>query len=378
MNQLPAPAEDSQMGQSTVQVQLGDRSYDIEIASGAIDRFADSVLGAIPDLSHALVIFDESVQDPWVSRISKHLSSRCPNLRVSLAQVASGEASKAIGQYDRLLQWILAEGGDRKSVVFAIGGGVIGDLAGFVAASFARGVRFVQVPTTLLAMVDSSVGGKTGINLPSAKNMVGAFWQPSLVWIDSDVLSTLPDRSYYSGLAEVVKYGVIDDEDFFNWLEANAKDLVNRRNHAIRYAIEKSCQSKARVVGQDERETSGRRAILNYGHTFAHAIEATSGYGTLLHGEAVSIGMQMAARLALELGLAQETLLERQTKLLLDCSLPVVLPNTDPEEMLPVMMKDKKVEHGKLRFVLPQSLGQVSLVGDVDQALVRKVILQTQ
>lgn len=378
MNQLPAPAEDSQMGQSTVQVQLGDRSYDIEIASGAIDRFADSVLGAIPDLSHALVIFDESVQDPWVSRISKHLSSRCPNLRVSLAQVASGEASKAISQYDRLLQWILAEGGDRKSVVFAIGGGVIGDLAGFVAASFARGVRFVQVPTTLLAMVDSSVGGKTGINLPSAKNMVGAFWQPSLVWIDSDVLSTLPDRSYYSGLAEVVKYGVIDDEDFFNWLEANAKDLVNRRNHAIRYAIEKSCQSKARVVGQDERETSGRRAILNYGHTFAHAIEATSGYGTLLHGEAVSIGMQMAARLALELGLAQETLLERQTKLLLDCSLPVVLPNTDPEEMLPVMMKDKKVEHGKLRFVLPQSLGQVSLVGDVDQALVRKVILQTQ
>lgn len=378
MNQLPAPAEDSQMGQSTVQVQLGDRSYDIEIASGAIDRFADSVLGAIPDLSHALVIFDESVQDPWVSRISKHLSSRCPNLRVSLAQVASGEASKAIGQYDRLLQWILAEGGDRKSVVFAIGGGVIGDLAGFVAASFARGVRFVQVPTTLLAMVDSSVGGKTGINLPSAKNMVGAFWQPSLVWIDSDVLSTLPDRSYYSGLAEVVKYGVIDDEDFFNWLEANARDLVNRRNHAIRYAIEKSCQSKARVVGQDERETSGRRAILNYGHTFAHAIEATSGYGTLLHGEAVSIGMQMAARLALELGLAQETLLERQTKLLLDCSLPVVLPNTDPEEMLPVMMKDKKVEHGKLRFVLPQSLGQVSLVGDVDQALVRKVILQTQ
>ncbi|MGB1925282.1 MAG: 3-dehydroquinate synthase [Rubripirellula sp.] len=378
MNQLPAPAEDSQMGQSTVQVQLGDRSYDIEIASGAIDRFADSVLGAIPDLSHALVIFDESVQDPWVSRISKHLSSRCPNLRVSLAQVASGEASKAIGQYDRLLQWILAEGGDRKSVVFAIGGGVIGDLAGFVAASFARGVRFVQVPTTLLAMVDSSVGGKTGINLPSAKNMVGAFWQPSLVWIDSDVLSTLPDRSYYSGLAEVVKYGVIDDEDFFNWLEANAKDLVNRRNHAIRYAIEKSCQSKARVVGQDERETSGRRAILNYGHTFAHAIEATSGYGTLLHGEAVSIGMQMAARLALELGLVQETLLERQTKLLLDCSLPVVLPNTDPEEMLPVMMKDKKVEHGKLRFVLPQSLGQVSLVGDVDQALVRKVILQTQ
>ena len=236
----------------------------------------------------------------------------------------------------------------------------------------------MQVPTTLLAMVDSSVGGKTGINLPTAKNMVGAFWQPSLVLIDSEVLSTLPDRSYLSGVAEIIKYGVIDDADFFAWLEMNAKSLVDRKDHVVRYAIEKSCQCKARVVGEDERETSGRRAILNYGHTFAHAIEATCGYGKLLHGEAVSIGMQMAARLAITLGLADTDLLERQTQLLLDCGQPIALPEADPDEMLPVMKRDKKVAHGKLRFILPSKIGSVDLVGDVDESLVRQAILQTQ
>lgn len=376
---LSLPATDHSVpGDSTVRVQLDDRSYDIEISSGKVERFADSVTRAIPDLSHALVIFDEAVKEPWAAALSAALASRSDVLRISSTSVASGESSKSIDEYDRLLQWVLAEGGDRKSVVFAVGGGVIGDLAGFVAASFARGLRFVQVPTTLLAMVDSSVGGKTGINLPTAKNMVGAFWQPSLVWIDSHVLSTLPDRSYLSGLAEVVKYGVIDDADFFSWLEVNAVGLVKRDAPSIRYAIEKSCQSKARVVGEDERETSGRRAILNYGHTFAHAIEATCGYGTLLHGEAVSIGMQMAARLALAMGLAQPDLLERQTQLLTSCRLPVVLPDANPDEMLPVMMKDKKVAHGKLRFILPKRIGAVSLVGDVDEKLVREVIQQSR
>ncbi len=368
----------SSVSQSRVRVQLGDRSYDIQISSGAIDQFVDLILDAIPDLSHALVISDEAVESPWVGQIMTAFDQKATAVRVSGTSVRSGEVSKSIDEFNRLLKWILAEGGDRKSVVIAVGGGVIGDLAGYVAASFARGLRFVQVPTTLLAMVDSSVGGKTGINLPTAKNMVGAFWQPSLVLIDSDVLSTLPDRSYLSGLAEVVKYGVIDDADFFQWLEINALPLVNRQSEAVRYAIEKSCQSKARVVGEDERETSGRRAILNYGHTFAHAIEATCGYGKLLHGEAVSIGMEMAARLAQELGLVEDDLLERQTRLLQKCRLPVVLPEADPDQMLPVMMRDKKVEHGKLRFILPSKIGSVDLVGDVDQQLVREVILKTR
>ena len=364
--------------QSCVRVQLGDRSYDIQISSGEVRRFVDLILEAIPDLSHALLISDEAVKSPWADQLKVAFEQKAVAVRVSETSVQSGEGSKSIEEFNRLLQWILAEGGDRKSVVIAVGGGVIGDLAGYVAASFARGVRFVQVPTTLLAMVDSSVGGKTGINLPTAKNMVGAFWQPSLVLIDSDVLSTLPDRSYLSGLAEVVKYGVIDDADFFSWLEANALHLVNRQSDAVRYAIEKSCESKARVVGEDERETSGRRAILNYGHTFAHAIEATCGYGKLLHGEAVSIGMEMAARLAQRLGLVSDDLLERQTRLLKECRLPVVLPEADPDQMLPVMMRDKKVEHGKLRFILPSRIGAVDLVGDVDQKFVREVILETR
>jgi 3-dehydroquinate synthase len=277
-----------------------------------------------------------------------------------------------------LLQWILSEGGDRRSVVIAVGGGVVGDLAGFVAASFARGIRFVQVPTTLLAMVDSSVGGKTGINLPAAKNMVGAFWQPSLVLVDTDVLSTLPQRSYLSGLAEVVKYGVIDDPEFFAWLELNAAKLVDRDGPALRHAIQKSCQCKARVVSEDERETSGRRAILNYGHTFAHAIEATAGYGTLLHGEAVSIGMQMAAKLAVRLKLTDPSLLERQTKLIEACQLPTRLESADPDQMIPVMMRDKKVAHGRLRFVLPSEIGVVDLVGGVDEADVRQSIVDSR
>jgi 3-dehydroquinate synthase len=291
--------------------------------------------------------------------------------------VPSGEPSKSIAQFEQLLAWILEVGGDRRSVVVAVGGGVVGDLAGYVAASFARGIRFIQIPTTLLAMVDSSVGGKTGINLPGAKNMVGAFWQPSLVLIDTDVLSTLPERSYLSGLAEVVKYGVIDDAPFFDWLETNAGRLVDRDGESLRHAIDRSCRCKARIVGEDERETKGRRAILNYGHTFAHAIEATAGYGTLLHGEAVSIGMQMAARLAVDLEMADESMLERQTALLRACQLPTTLRSADPDQMLPVMMRDKKVAHGKLRFILPSEIGLVELVGGIDDEAVRRAIVAT-
>lgn len=359
---------------STVHVPLDDRSYEIDITSGLIKNAANRILQAIPDLSHALVIADVAVDEPWANQICLELNAGSKKTRISRQTVSSGEPSKSIAEFERLLTWVLEEGGDRRSVIIAVGGGVIGDLAGYVAASFTRGIRFVQVPTTLLAMVDSSVGGKTGINLPGAKNMVGAFWQPNLVLIDTEVLSTLPERSFLSGLAEVIKYGVIDDPEFFSWLETNAKSLVARDNEALRYAIQISCESKARVVGEDERETSGRRAILNYGHTFAHAIEATTGYGKLLHGEAVAIGMQMAARLAIDLGLSEETLLQRQTDLLNACQLPTHLAEADPVTMLPVMMRDKKVAHGELRFILPTQLGSVQLVGEVSDDAVVKAI----
>ena len=360
-------------------VSLGERSYPILIGTGSLSGFASTVVDVIDDLSHAIIIADEAVNSPWADnlfdKLGKQQSHNGDPVRVDRIVVPSGEPSKSISQYESILSEILASGADRRSVVFAVGGGVIGDLAGFVAASFTRGIRFVQVPTTLLAMVDSSVGGKTGINLPGAKNMVGAFWQPSVVLIDTDVLETLPERSYLSGLAEVIKYGVIDDAAFFDWLEENASGLVTRDADVVRYAIAESCRSKARVVGEDERETSGRRAILNYGHTFAHAIEATAGYGTLLHGEAVAIGMQMAARLSIALGRCDATLLERQTKLIKACGLPTEFSEANPDQMLPVMMRDKKVAHGKLRFILPDRIGHVELVGNVDEKFVVESIV---
>ena len=359
-------------GESTINVSLADRSYPIEVTSGAHDCLPESIVSSLGDLSHALIIADEAVTQEWANPIEIGLQAK--GIRVHSTSVASGETSKSIAEFEKLLQWMLDSGSDRKSVVIAVGGGVVGDLAGFVAASFARGIRFIQVPTTLLAMVDSSVGGKTGINLPGAKNMVGAFWQPSLVLIETDVLSTLPDRSFLSGLAEVIKYGVIDDAAFFDWLESNGSLLVQRDDQSLRYAIQESCKSKARVVGEDERETSGRRAILNYGHTFAHAIEATAGYGTLLHGEAVAIGMQMAANLAIDLGMCDKQLLERQTGLIEICQLPTTFAEADVQQMLPVMRRDKKVEHGKLRFILPTKIGHVDLVGDIEEAAVVKAI----
>ncbi|TWU24111.1 3-dehydroquinate synthase [Novipirellula galeiformis] len=362
----------------SVEVPLGDRSYQIEIGPDQIDTFSQTVLSTMSDLTHVLVIADAAIQEPWANRLIHSLSTSLRDdatpLRVSSISVPSGETSKSISQLSELWQWMLDSSTDRRSVVIAVGGGVVGDLAGFAAASFTRGIRFVQVPTTLLAMVDSSVGGKTGINLPTSKNMIGAFWQPSLVVIDTDVLSTLPERAYLSGLAEVIKYGVIDDAEFFAWLEANASGLVARDDGTVRAAIAESCQSKARVVGEDERETSGRRAILNYGHTFAHAIEATVGYGQLLHGEAVSIGMQMAANMAVDLGICEPTLLPRQTELIQACGLPTTFPEANAEAMLPVMQRDKKVSHGKLRFILPERIGSVRLVGDIDPSSVVKAI----
>jgi 3-dehydroquinate synthase len=356
-----------------IHVELGDRSYKIIVsgsevtnATQAIVRMADQILDVLSDLTHAVILGDEAVASSVSEPLERELSGR--KIRVSAAQIPSGETSKSVAELARLWEWMLSAGVDRRSVVIAIGGGVTGDLAGFAAATYARGLRVVQIPTTLLSMVDSSVGGKTGINLPGAKNMVGAFWQPSLVIADSITLNTLPDREYVSGLAEVIKYGVIEDPDFFHWLEVNIQSLICRDSGALREAISRSCESKARVVGDDERETSGRRAILNYGHTFAHAIEATAGYGQLLHGEAVAIGMQMAASLAIALGRADQNLLDRQTRLLVQSNLPIKFPEANVPGMLEIMRRDKKVEYGKLRFVLPTKIGHVELVGNIDES----------
>ncbi|MEM9368661.1 MAG: 3-dehydroquinate synthase [Planctomycetota bacterium] len=357
-------------------VALGDRSYPIQVVTSESQRFAPVAGECLGDWSHAILIADEAVSNGYAQRI--HDVVMDSGVRITRVNVASGETSKATESLDQLWNAMAEDRSDRRSVVLAIGGGVIGDLAGFAAASFMRGLRLIQIPTTLLAMVDSSVGGKTGINLPAGKNLVGAFWQPSLVWIDTQALETLPDREYLSGLAEVIKYGVIEDAAFFGKLESETGEIKARDPKCLRDAIFRSCQSKARVVADDEQELTGRRAILNYGHTFAHAIEANAGYGKMLHGEAVAIGMQMAARLAIHLELCDGDLLERQTRLLQNAGLPISWAEAEPERMLPVMARDKKVSHGKLRFVLPRKIGQVEIVGDVAPEAVAQAIEATR
>lgn len=356
---------------ASVRVALQDRSYEIEIGAGLLDTLG-ARLAALRKVTHAVVITDDNVAWPHAERALASLKQT--GMRADMLTVPAGEVSKSIDTADELWNDLLELGADRRTVVVAVGGGVVGDLAGFVAAGFARGLAFVQVPTTLLAQVDSSVGGKVGVNLPKAKNMVGAFWQPLSVTIDTELLTTLPDREYRSGLAEVVKYGVILDAAFFEFLEAQAATLVAREPGPLAQAIARSCRLKADVVERDEREETGLRAVLNYGHTFAHAFEAVGGYGALLHGEAVSLGMGCAARLAQQLGRVPAEFVARQRQLLLALGLPVDPPELDQDALLAAMARDKKVEHGHLRFILPSRLGQVEGVDRVPVEAVRQAL----
>lgn len=350
----------------SLQVSLGVRSYPIHIGNPEGDSFRCAFRDAIPKSSKVIVVHDASVKE-FADRIACSLNSGTGE--VPLLAVESGETSKSIEQLDRLWKSMLALKADRQSVLVAVGGGVIGDLVGFLASTWNRGVRFVQVPTTLLAMVDSSVGGKTGINLPEAKNVIGAFWQPHMVWIDVSSLNTLPDREYRSGLAEVIKYGVILDEAFFERLEDQSSSILERNAGAVTEIVRRSCELKAHVVAEDEYETKGLRAILNYGHTFGHAIEALAEYGTYLHGEAISIGMTMAGQLALALGRWSERDLERQTKLFARFGLPTQIATSiagkfSHASMLESMMLDKKTSHGRLHLILPSRIGHVETVVD--------------
>lgn len=368
----------SQAASTTVSVNLGERSYDILIADGLLPAAAGHVAPWVDRLGRkgkrqAIVITDRNVA-AHADGVRKSLDSA--GWETASVVVEAGENTKRLEVvshcYDRLVELRA----DRRAVVFAVGGGVVGDLAGFVAATYNRGLPFIQCPTTLLADVDSSVGGKTGVNHPQAKNLIGAFHQPLGVLIDTAVLGTLPDREYRAGLAEVVKYGVILDAEFFDWLEGHIAELNAREPAALRYAIARSCRLKADVVEQDEYERTGLRAVLNYGHTFAHAFEAIAGYGELLHGEAVSIGMLYASRLAERLGRIDAAATARQLSLLSGLRLPVSLPaGTWPaEELIARMRLDKKSESGRLRFVLPTRIGHVELVDGVEEPLVHELL----
>jgi 3-dehydroquinate synthase len=356
---------------TTIHVALEERSYDIEIGRGSLARVAQFIGERLPKCRQAVVITDENLRATHAAAAVEGIGGG--GIKCDLLTVPAGEASKCVSQAERLWNELVRLKVDRQTAVVAVGGGVVGDLAGFVAASFARGLPLIQIPTSLLAQVDSSVGGKVGINLPAAKNIVGAFWQPAGVLIDLNVLATLPEREYRSGLAEVVKYGVIVDADFFEYLERHVSDLGSREPEVLEQVIARCCQLKASVVERDEREVTGLRAVLNYGHTFCHAIETVTGYGRYLHGEAVAIGMDCAARLAAELGRIDESLARRQRKLLVALGLPVTMERLSVDELMTAMQRDKKAEQGRLRLVLPSRLGHVELVDGVANDLVRKV-----
>jgi 3-dehydroquinate synthase len=351
----------------SVHVELGSRSYEIGIGEGCLSGAAAAVGswtgGSNVEKLRFLIVADASIRNPHGAAVQRSLEAAGAEVRMAI--VPSGEQSKSYAQMQLLYDQLVDMAADRRTIVVAIGGGVTGDLAGFVAATYARGLRFVQVPTTLLSMVDSSVGGKTGINHPRGKNLIGAFHQPIGVLIDLTTLNTLPDREYRSGLAEVVKYGVILDQEFFDYLEKNVEGLNARTPDVLRHVVARSCELKADVVRQDEYETTGLRAVLNYGHTFGHAFEALSGYGGLLHGEAVSIGMICASRLAESLNRITSEETHRQTELLTQLGLPVTVPKelqTREQEIVSCMMLDKKTEGRELRFVLPSRIGHVEVV----------------
>jgi 3-dehydroquinate synthase len=340
----------------TLNVELGDRSYPIEIGAGLLD---DAALLARHIGGHKVAIVTNTTVAPlYLAKVAGHL--RAAGRDVLEIVLPDGEEHKNWQSLNLVYDALLQNKCDRKTTLVALGGGVIGDLTGFAASSYMRGVPFVQIPTTLLAQVDSSVGGKTGINHPLGKNMIGAFYQPRAVIADTATLDTLPARELSAGLAEVIKHGAILDADFFDWIEANIEPLIARDRHAIGYAIARSCEIKSDVVRKDERE-GGLRAVLNFGHTFGHAIENGLGYGAWLHGEAVGCGMVMAADLSARLGLIEPAAVERVRALVRAAGLPAVAPDLGEARWIELMEVDKKNEGGEIRFILLKPLGSPSI-----------------
>lgn len=351
-----------------LQVELGARRYPIRIGAGLLDGGVD--WNTLLPGRHVLIVSDRNVAPLYLARVERALAGK----NIGTLVIPAGEQEKNLQRFGEAIDALASLGASRDATVVALGGGVVGDLAGFAAASWMRGVRFVQLPTTLLAMVDSSVGGKTAVDIPAGKNLVGAFHQPSAVIADTDTLATLPLRELRAGLAEVVKYGAIGDAAFFDWIEARAEALLARDTDAIGEAIERCCRHKAGVVARDETE-QGERALLNFGHTFGHAIEAGQGFGGLLHGEAVAVGMVLAARLSARLGRAPSQDTDRLQALLERFGLPVAIPGgLDASGLLDRMKLDKKAVSGRLRLVLWRGLGEAEIAADVPEAEVLAVL----
>ena len=358
---------------SVVKVDLAGRAYDIVIGPGGVDKVGELSAELLP-AKRVIVVTDETVAPLYGARLAA--SFKKADIEIVTVTVPAGETSKQFGSFGMLMNELLDRRPDRKTTLVALGGGVVGDLTGFAAAVLLRGVDFIQVPTTLLAQVDSSVGGKTGINTRHGKNLVGAFYQPRLVVADTDVLDTLPKRELLAGYAEVAKYGLIDDAAFWEWCEQNGAALLAGDAARRTYAIEQSCRAKARIVAADERETTDLRALLNLGHTFGHALEAETGFGSdLLHGEAVGAGMAMAFDLSAELGLCSKADAARVRRHLAAVGLPVRLRSIGGDnrrswsaaKLIEHMRGDKKAEAGRLTFILARGIGKAFVTREVDE-----------
>ena len=355
----------------TLKVDLGKRSYNITIGYNILKGLGEEVRKFKFSPKAALI------SNPTVYKLYGDVvlsSLRSSGLDVQVVLIPDGEEYKEFGWAYYILGRLLAFGLDRKSVIFALGGGVIGDITGFVASVYMRGIACIQIPTTLLSQVDSSVGGKTGVNHPLGKNMIGTFYQPRLVWIDVESLKSLPEREFLAGMAEVIKYGVIWDEEFFSFLEKNCQGILSQKQDLLVQMIKRCCEIKAEVVSKDERE-SGLRAILNYGHTVGHAIETLTGYTRYLHGEAVSMGMVYEAEIAREMELIDTEAVKRLRSLISSYGMASKLEESlNPEQMIRVMQIDKKALSGRLRIVLPERIGKVQISSDIDNALLQKVL----
>lgn len=351
-----------------LEVSLGERSYPIYVQSGAMSNssfFVPHIRG-----SKVVVVTNTSLKPLFEQKIKSALSA----FDIKIFCIEDGEAFKTLASYEKIMSFLLDNNYGRDVTLVALGGGVIGDITGFVAATYQRGVDFIQVPTTLLSQVDSSVGGKTAVNHPLGKNMIGAFYQPKAVVIDIDTLNSLPDKEFAAGMAEVIKYGILGDAEFFEYIEQNSQQIKQKSPEALTYMIHRCCRNKADIVAQDEKE-SGVRALLNLGHTFGHAIEAEMGYGVWLHGEAVAAGMVQASELAQTRHWLTESDVKRIKDLIADFNLPIAGPSTMSfDDYLVHMKKDKKVQADTIRFVLPKALGQAILVKDVTEKELQKIL----
>ena len=354
--------------QQTVHVDLGPRHYNIQIGAGLL-RAAAEHIGPFLNQPRVYIVTDETLAGLHLSALENTLTAA--NIKVNTRTLPAGEKTKSLAELDALLGWLIGQGANRDDVLIAFGGGVIGDLTGLAAALMKRGMKFIQIPTTLLAQVDSSVGGKTAINTAHGKNMVGTFYQPVLVLADTDLLATLPEREKGAGFAEIIKYGLIDDAPFFNTLEASGKDVLSLQPDAIINAVARSCEAKARIVAQDERE-GGVRALLNLGHTFGHALEAANRFGPeLLHGEAVGIGMALALRYSARMGYMEKGEADRASKAISASGLITRIPNLDggpyPASKLVAFMKqDKKARSNRVPLILARGIGKAFIQPDVN------------